>query len=244
MALSTKEPLRKGVRGRVTVVDPSVKLAEPRTVTIQLKDLKILKTKSVTGGVLKPGKIVVIEASSGQIIQGKMLGIDDSAIRGVTRMPGFRPGKIPSDLVRKMFEGQVIKPFEPDDEALCMIEGKAMFEEDLLKSGGCFDLEQAQLLLGNISRQAVDQRVQKGSLIAVTGDGNKRVYPVFQFHNGKLLPGLAEVLAVLPKTHEWALVNFFVNPDAFDDRSPVEALRQNDIEAALAAARDFADSGV
>jgi hypothetical protein len=134
--------------------------------------------------------------------------------------------------------------YEPDDEALCMIDGKAMFEDDLRKHGGCFDLAQVRLLLGNIARQAVDQRVQKGSLIAVTGDGNKRVYPVFQFHNGRVLPGLSEVLAALPATHEWALVNFFVNADYCDDRSPVEMLRQSDIESALSAARDFADSGV
>lgn len=64
----------------------------------------------------------------------------------------------------------------------------------------------------NVSGSRLRQRVQDGSLYVLSEDSS-RVYPLFQFTDSGVLPGLAEVLKALgPKPHPLVVVQFFDTP--------------------------------
>ncbi|WP_313614918.1 hypothetical protein [Agrobacterium sp.] len=84
--------------------------------------------------------------------------------------------------------------FEPDARSLAVLQGVRIAQNDLNASGGAYDLEQVRMLLHGVSRQAVDKRVQEGSLLAVPGPSNRRCYPTLQFNrDGSVMAGLKEV---------------------------------------------------
>jgi hypothetical protein len=84
-------------------------------------------------------------------------------------------------------------------------------------------------LLGGITRQAVDDRINRGTLFAVTTADRRRVFPAYQFddRNGPL-EGLAEVVAPLrPLADEWMIASWLTQPAGeLDGRSPVDWLRE------------------
>ena len=66
-------------------------------------------------------------------------------------------------------------------------------------------------------------------------------FPAWQFADDGLLPGLEEVLRVLPAPGPWSRLRFLVSGDPyFEGRTPLELLQQGDIEPVrpLAAAYD------
>jgi hypothetical protein len=103
--------------------------------------------------------------------------------------------------------------------------------------------EAADLLKVDVSR--IRQRLREGSLYGLDYDGERRL-PRFQFERGHVLPGLREVLSVLPAAlnpldvAEWFLVP---NPDLeLGDVavSPREwLLRGESVTAVVALARGF-----
>ena len=83
-------------------------------------------------------------------------------------------------------------------------------------------------LLGDITRQAVDDRVNRGTLFALTTADRHRVFPAFQFdEKSEPLDGLAEVVTMLrPLADEWMVASFLTQPAGeLDGRSPVVWLR-------------------
>lgn len=71
--------------------------------------------------------------------------------------------------------------------------------------------EEVRRRLG-VSGSRLRQRVQDGSLYVLSEDSS-RVYPLFQFTDSGVLPGLAEVLKALgPKPHPLVVVQFFDTP--------------------------------
>lgn len=84
-------------------------------------------------------------------------------------------------------------------------------------------------LLGGITRQAVDDRVSRGTLFALATADRHRVFPAFQFdEKNEPLEGLPEVIARLrPHADEWMIASFLTQPaGALDGRSPVVWLRE------------------
>lgn len=131
--------------------------------------------------------------------------------------------------------------FEPDARSLAILEGVRVAQQDLEDAGGAYDLEQVRTLLRGVSRQAIDKRVQEGSLLAVPDPSNHRGYPTFQFNgDGSIVAGLKEVREALPVKSSWAVLNFLVNPDdRLAGRKPIEVLRAADIARVVEAARLF-----
>lgn len=81
--------------------------------------------------------------------------------------------------------------------------------------------------LGGVSRQALNQRVRRGTLLGLpTGDG-VTVYPVFQFHRRggrvEVLPGLQPIVKALSDQSAWS-VAVLLNTAApeLDGATPVE----------------------
>lgn len=135
--------------------------------------------------------------------------------------------------------------FEPDARSMAILEGVRISQEDLRAAGGAYDLEQVQTLLRGISRQAVDKRVQEGSLLAVPGPSNRRSFPTLQFNrDGTIVDGLKFVQAAIPTPNPWTMLNFLVHPDdRLNGRKPIDVLREGKIEMVVEAARRIGQQG-
>lgn len=103
----------------------------------------------------------------------------------------------------------------------------------------------ARTLLHGISRQRVDRRVKERTLLAVPGPSNRRLYPTIQFNrDGSVVDGLKPVLEALPTRNAWAALNFLARPEPrLDGRTPVDLLKQGEIDIVVAAARRVAEQG-
>lgn len=98
--------------------------------------------------------------------------------------------------------------------------------------GGTVSSQKMAALLG-ISRQAVDKRRKRGTIIGLDLGRRGYVYPVWQVD----LPGFAEVLAKLDELGPWAQAGFFLAPNTWlEDRTPLAALRTGQTDAVLRAA--------
>ncbi|WP_342722648.1 MULTISPECIES: hypothetical protein [unclassified Bradyrhizobium] len=135
--------------------------------------------------------------------------------------------------------------FAPDARALAVLEGVRIAQEDLRRSGGAYDLDQVRTLLRGISRQAVDKRVQEGSLLAVPGPSNHRSFPTLQFNiDGTVVEGLKLVQEALPTNNPWTVLNFLAqSDDRLGGRKPIDLLREGKVELVVEAARRMAQQG-
>ncbi len=135
--------------------------------------------------------------------------------------------------------------FEPDARSRAVLAGVRIAQEDLREAGGAFDLDQVRTLMRGVSRQAVDKRVQEGSLIAVPGPSNRRSYPTVQFErDGTVVPGLKAVRDALRTTNPWTILNFLINPDMrLNARRPIDLLKEGDVATAVDAAERHGEQG-
>jgi hypothetical protein len=135
--------------------------------------------------------------------------------------------------------------FEPDARSKAILQGIRIAQSDLKAAGGAYDLEEVQALLNGVTRQAVDKRVQEGSLLAVPGPSNRRRYPTLQFDRaGALIEGLKEVQAALPVESPWSVLNFLARKDdRLSGRRPIDLLREGNIALVVDAARRFGEQG-
>jgi hypothetical protein len=135
--------------------------------------------------------------------------------------------------------------FEPDARSKAVLLGIRIAQSDLKAAGGAYDLEEVQALLNGVTRQAVDKRVQEGSLLAVPGPSNRRRYPTLQFdRSGALIEGLKEVQAALPVESPWAVLNFLAREDdRLSGRRPIDLLREGYLTLVVDAARRFGEQG-
>lgn len=96
-------------------------------------------------------------------------------------------------------------------------------------------------LLGK-SRQAVS--ADRGLLRLDMRDGEIG-YPVFQFEGRRQLPGMREAIGLLGPVvaSPWTLASWLTSAsDALDGQSPVQALREQSIDAVTALARQTAEA--
>ncbi|MEA2891482.1 MAG: hypothetical protein QOI05_2275 [Bradyrhizobium sp.] len=135
--------------------------------------------------------------------------------------------------------------YEPDARAQALLEGVRIAQEDLRKAGGTYDLAQVRTLMQGVSRQAVDKRVQEGSLLAVPGPSNRRSYPTLQFNpDGTIVEGLKAVCAALPTSNPWTILNFLAHPDdRLQGRKPIDVLKAGNVELVVEAARRLGQQG-
>lgn len=128
--------------------------------------------------------------------------------------------------------------YAPSARARALLRGARIAEADLHDAEGTFSLEEVQALLNGISRQAVQKRVQEGSILAVPGPSNRRRYPAVQFGRDGVVAGLRAVQQALPTANPWAVLNFLVQPDVrLDGRKPIDLLHAGEIDLVVAAAR-------
>lgn len=135
--------------------------------------------------------------------------------------------------------------FKPDARSQALLDGVRIAQEDLHQAGGAYDLEQVRTLMRGVSRQAIDKRVQEGSLLAVPGPSNRRSYPTLQFtRNGAVVAGLKTVRDALPTSNPWTVLNFLAQPDdRLDGRRPIDVLKEGNIDLVVDAARRMGTQG-
>lgn len=138
-----------------------------------------------------------------------------------------------------------IAAYAPDDRAMAILRGRKIAAETLSKAGGAYKLDQVRSLLNDISRQAIDKRVQDGTLLAVPGPQNRRRYPTIQFDlDGTLVEGLKETQAALPSQNPWVVLNFLIEENSsLDNQTPIDLLRSGQITLVVAAARSMGEQG-
>lgn len=126
-----------------------------------------------------------------------------------------------------------------DPLAPARVRGLAVKRRLLDMEGGSITSQQMATLLG-ISRQAVDKRRKRRTLIGLDLGRRGYVYPVWQVD----LPGLVEALAVLDELSPWAQAGFFLTPNAWlADRTPLAALRAGEKDSVLRAASLYGEPG-
>jgi hypothetical protein len=159
---------------------------------------------------------------------------DRGEARDALLSPGrYDPAEVASDAYR------------PDARARALLHGVKLVEEDLRSSGGAYSLTEVQALMHGITRQAVNNRVREGSLLAVLGPSNRATYPAVQFMNdGMPVDGLKEVREALGTDNSWMVLNFLVSAEPkLNDRKPIDLLKAGKLKQVLEVARRFGLQG-
>jgi hypothetical protein len=109
--------------------------------------------------------------------------------------------------------------------------------------GPVYRTDQVRALLGGVSRQALNDRVKRSTLLALKTRDGATVYPAWQFADRKVLPGLAEVLKVFTADEHgeivdgWTLASWLrTGLDELDGGSVADRLLAGDAAAARQAA--------
>ena len=129
-----------------------------------------------------------------------------------------------------------------DPLAKAKLRGLKLKQQLIEAEGGCASSEEIAEILG-ISRQAINQRRQRGKLIGLSRGKGKYVYPLWQFTDtGKTLAGLEAVLEKLLEVDPWTQVTFFLNPNLrLENKTPLEVLRRGKVEPVVKSAAAFAN---
>ncbi|MCP9490080.1 MAG: hypothetical protein MSC31_09425 [Solirubrobacteraceae bacterium MAG38_C4-C5] len=83
-------------------------------------------------------------------------------------------------------------------------------------------------LLGDLSRQRVDELLRARRLIGLRDSAGRRRFPAFQFRDGRALEGLVSAYWVVADVaaSDWTAASWLVSPDqALGGRSPVQWVR-------------------
>ena len=142
------------------------------------------------------------------------------------------------DLFLKLLQQPEVMQALPSQDPLAAAKLRGLLAKPQLleAEGGCLSSQEAATVLG-ITRQAVDKRRGKGRLIGLPV-GRVYVYPAWQFTPGKTLSGLEQVLQVLQVQDPWMQTVWMVNGNhRLAGRSPLEVLRQGNLDAVLEAAQ-------
>src|SRR3984893_1293002 len=90
--------------------------------------------------------------------------------------------------------------------------------------GGAISAEEVAQLLG-LSRQGVDYLRKTKRMVAWRLSGGKWHYPVWQFHDGRVRPGISECLKELSSDDPWSRMIFFLSPrESLSGRRPLDLI--------------------
>lgn len=111
------------------------------------------------------------------------------------------------------------------------------------RAGGALSATQAGQLLGAVTRQAVEKRRERGTLLAVQMHG-EYFYPLCQFDGDEVIEGLPSVLRAFTVKNEWTQLSVLLaEHDALDGRTVLQALEAGNVAAAVDVANSFGNTG-
>jgi len=153
----------------------------------------------------------------------------------------------PSDLavlVRALSSGELLDDLTSVEPlAPAFIRGIEAKRKLIEGRGGSLTAEKAAEVLG-ISRQAVDKRRRAGKLIGLTTGRYGYRYPVWQFTEAGVIPGLEDVLIVLASHDEWMQAAFLLGENPrLNSKTPIELLKAGELDRVLSAAEVYGQHG-
>ncbi|CAN5760131.1 hypothetical protein BH23CHL2_BH23CHL2_06920 [soil metagenome] len=153
----------------------------------------------------------------------------------------------PSDydvLLQALEHPAALQTLDDGPLAAAKLRGLRHREKLLNAEGGTLSSREVARIL-QISRQAVDKRRQAGRLIGLDTGRRGYAYPAWQFDaRHGALPGIETVLAALREHDPWMQLSFMLNSnDHLNDRSPLEVLRDGELEPVRRAAQMFGEQG-
>lgn len=124
--------------------------------------------------------------------------------------------------------------------ALSLLRGRLAREELKQRNGGSISAAEAAEKIG-ISKTAVLKRYHEGKMLGWREARQDAVrFPVWQFADDNLLPGIPEVLAILnqaPWMDDWSRILFFLNRhSSLGEKSPLDLLKKGRHERVMWAA--------
>lgn len=136
-----------------------------------------------------------------------------------------------------------ISQIEDDAFLAAKMRGLKRKMQMLETAGGVLSSEQVAQVLG-ISRQAVDKRRSSNQLLALTQGKRGYSYPSFQFHEGKAINGLEEVLTQLKALDPWMKMVFFTSAnERLGGKTPIQSLQAGLTEEVKAVASGYGEQG-
>ncbi len=129
----------------------------------------------------------------------------------------------------------------PDPLAAAHARAASARSAALAQAGGALRVGEVAAMMG-VTRQAVDARRTRRTLLAVPLPNGEHVYPAAQFRDGRPAPGLERFLKAFAVWDAWTALGALVARSArLDGRSALDALWERDAEAALTVARAYGE---
>lgn len=139
--------------------------------------------------------------------------------------------------VRILTTKETLEKLAPSDPlSAARLKGVQVKRELIYGDGHPLTSEGVASLL-HLSRQAIDKRRKKGQLLAVSLGRRGYLYPIWQFREDKVLPGIERVLAELETSDPWSQLMFLKTGDIrLDGATPLECLQAGEIDRVVWAA--------
>ena len=142
-----------------------------------------------------------------------------------------------------MIEQLAAQPRPKSRTAAAIMRGLSAKERLKQEEGGSYSAEETRVLL-KISKAAVLKRFQKGQLLGWREARQAAVrFPVWQFKDDDLLPGMAEILATFSDISwmdEWARIGFFLGRrQSLEGKRPLDLLREGLVQHVRAMAEEI-----
>ena len=151
------------------------------------------------------------------------------------------------EAVLPLIEDLVLEDARRSPMARARLRGIRRKGEVLEAEGGSVGTAEAAEILGGISKQAVDKRRERRTILALPRGGGEYAFPLWQFDEGTrdgLLPGLARVLRSFSVENPWMRAEFMLAPNArLGGKRPLDALREGEAETAARAASTYGVHG-
>lgn len=93
------------------------------------------------------------------------------------------------------------------------------------EAGGLLEVDDVMQVLGHRTKQAIYKSVREHRLLSVEDAGNMR-FPACQFVDGEPLGGLKDLLAAVPHTSGWRILQYLLVPEqGLAGRRPLDLLK-------------------
>ncbi len=143
--------------------------------------------------------------------------------------------------INKLLDANTLALLESDSNPLLQAKLRGVMAKDALLNyqGQALKSNEVALLL-DMTRQNVDKYRLGGKLLGVSLNKRGYRYPLWQFTEGQILPGLTSVLAAMKDISDWGKLLFMVTGDVrLENKTPLELLQTGEIARVIEAAKVY-----
>lgn len=143
--------------------------------------------------------------------------------------------------INKLLDVNTLALLESDYNPLLQAKLRGVMAKDALLNyqGQALKSNEVALLL-DMTRQNVDKYRLGGKLLGVSLNKRGYRYPLWQFTEGQILPGLTFVLVAMKDISDWGKLLFMVTGDVrLENKTPLELLQAGKIETVIEAAKVY-----